>query len=256
MALYRSIQISFWNDAKVADEFTPEDKYFYLYLFTNPHTNLCGCYEISMKHVSLETGYSMDTIERLLQRFEQVHRVIRFNRATKEILILNWHKYNWTSSEKFRKPLLNEVDSVKCKEFKEYLTRLINGDTVSIPYPYGSDTTVTNTVTNTNTVSEIKEKRRRFIPPTVEEVREYCRERNNNIDPAEFIDFYESKGWMIGSNKMKDWRASIRTWERKNRGRSVPVSDYIVDQLSGTLPEGKTASEELKEKVRRMQEQL
>ena len=64
---------------------------------------------------------------------------------------------------------------------------------------------------------EEKPKRKRFIPPTLEEVQAYCLERNNGIDAQTFIDFYESKGWMIGKNKMKDWKAAIRTWER---GRS------------------------------------
>jgi hypothetical protein len=53
-----------------------------------------------------------------------------------------------------------------------------------------------------------------FIPPTVGDVHEYCSERNNKIDAAYFVDFYASKGWMVGKNKMKDWRAAVRTWER------------------------------------------
>lgn len=56
--------------------------------------------------------------------------------------------------------------------------------------------------------------RKVFVPPTVDEVREYCSERGNNIDPEVFVDFYESKGWMIGKSKMKDWKAAVRTWER------------------------------------------
>lgn len=55
---------------------------------------------------------------------------------------------------------------------------------------------------------------RRFTPPSLEEVRDYCRERGNQVDPGKFIDFYESKGWMVGKNKMKDWKAAVRTWER------------------------------------------
>ena len=62
------------------------------------------------------------------------------------------------------------------------------------------------------------EKRTYFTPPTIDEVREYCRSRNNNVDPEQFYDFYESKGWMIGKNRMKDWKAAVRTWERdRNR---------------------------------------
>lgn len=55
----------------------------------------------------------------------------------------------------------------------------------------------------------------RFIPPTIEEVRAYCKERQNNVEPSRFVDHYEAKGWMIGKNKMKDWKACVRTWERQ-----------------------------------------
>lgn len=54
----------------------------------------------------------------------------------------------------------------------------------------------------------------RFAPPTLEEVKAYCKERGNKVDAERFIDFYESKGWMVGKNKMKSWQAAVRTWER------------------------------------------
>lgn len=57
---------------------------------------------------------------------------------------------------------------------------------------------------------------RRFTPPTVEEVRAYCQERGNNVDPQRFVDFYAAKGWMVGKNPMKDWKAAVRTWERRD----------------------------------------
>lgn len=58
MANYRNISMDFWQDSKVVDDFTPEDRYMYLYCMTNPHTNLCGCYEISVKQMANETGYT------------------------------------------------------------------------------------------------------------------------------------------------------------------------------------------------------
>lgn len=58
--------------------------------------------------------------------------------------------------------------------------------------------------------------RKKFVKPTVEEVRNYCLERKNNVNPEKFVDFYESKDWYIGKNKMKDWKAAVRTWERGN----------------------------------------
>jgi len=64
-----------------------------------------------------------------------------------------------------------------------------------------------------------------FVKPTLQEVEAYCTQRNNFVDAQRFLDFYESKGWMIGKNKMKDWKASVRTWEknsdRRNRA-SIP----------------------------------
>ena len=65
-------------------------------------------------------------------------------------------------------------------------------------------------------ISDSKESQRvsRFTPPTVDEVREYCFERMNNVDAEAFVDFYSSKGWMVGKNKMKDWKAAVRTWEK------------------------------------------
>lgn len=63
-----------------------------------------------------------------------------------------------------------------------------------------------------------KPTRKRFVPPTLEEVQSYCRERQNDVDAERFIDYYTSNGWMVGKNKMKDWKASIRTWEKSNGG--------------------------------------
>lgn len=159
MALYRTIQMSFWTDIKISESFTPEDKYFYLYLFTNPHTNLAGCYEISIRQAATDTGYSKDTIERLFKRFSEVHKVAFYSSETNEVLLVNWHKYNWTSSEKYRKPLETQIRNIKNESFREYLYKLFeNEDRVSIPYQYPIDTycidtSNANTITNTNNIN-------------------------------------------------------------------------------------------------------
>lgn len=57
----------------------------------------------------------------------------------------------------------------------------------------------------------------RFVPPSVDDVRAYCLERKNSVDPEGFVDFYESKGWIVGKTKMKDWKAAVRNWERSER---------------------------------------
>lgn len=66
-------------------------------------------------------------------------------------------------------------------------------------------------------ISKDNKKSSSFVKPSLEEVTDYCKERGNTVDPQSFIDFYESNGWMVGKNHMKDWKASIRTWERRTK---------------------------------------
>ena len=91
-------------------------------------------------------------------------------------------------------------------------------------------------------LNDLKEntKRKVFAKPTVEEVKAYCVERKNNVNPDKFIDFYESKGWLIGKNPMKDWKACVRTWEKGSTSPpNKPSNAYInpsqkeFDDLSG-----------------------
>ena len=75
----------------------------------------------------------------------------------------------------------------------------------------------------------------RFVPPNIEEVAAYCKERNNGVDAERFVDFYASKGWYVGKNKMRDWRAAVRTWERddaKEAKTSKANSDYRQREYS------------------------
>ena len=81
-----------------------------------------------------------------------------------------------------------------------------------------------------------KTKTTRFIPPTVEEVRQYCHENNYSVDAERFVDFYECKGWMVGKNKMKNWKAAVRTWVRQNRkGAAGNGNDYAGPSASVKL---------------------
>lgn len=154
MATFRSIHLTFWTDSKVDDDFTPEDKYFYLYLLTNPHTNLCGCYEISTKQMIRETGYNEDTVKALLNRMENVHGVIKYDPETKEVLIKKWGRYNWANSPKTKLGAKKVAETIKSDAFREYVIREI--DTVSIPHRYPIDTSVSVSVSDSvsETVSD------------------------------------------------------------------------------------------------------
>lgn len=191
MALYRNIHLSFWQDTKVTDDFTPEDRYFYLYLLTNPHTNLCGCYEISIKQMANEMGYDVKKVIKLIERFSSIHNLIRYSNTGRELLIFHWSKYNWTSSEKFRKPLLQEIQNVKTDDFREYLLKLFNGenskygiDTVYRKEKYRINTdcmdttdTVTDTDTITDTVSDSEADTDKSKLKEIKEIIQYLNDR-------------------------------------------------------------------------------
>ncbi len=270
MALYRNVSMNFWTDSKVDDEFTPEEKYFMLYLLTNPHTNILGCYEISMKQMERETGYNMDTINRLLGRMQDTHGVIRYDAATKEILIVHWHKYNWQKSDKVLKALVDAASCIKSASFLKYIA-----DTVYIRYGYRMDITtviaiesdtvldsesmdadeprqtlapeqpvVEKHIANVDNVEKQKlvetpKPKKRFVPPTVEEVAAYCAERQNGVNPQRFVDFYTANGWTQGKGKpIKDWQAAVRTWEQRDgysQARGMPMQQQQQQTRSSSI---------------------
>lgn len=252
MANYRNVSMNFWTDSKVDDDFTPEDKYFYLYLLTNPHTTICGCYEISFKQMERETGYNSDTIRRLLSRMQDIHSVIKYSSETKEVLVLNWFRYNWSKSEKVKKAVLDVAKHIKSEHFKKYVI-----DMVSIVYSNGMDTTVTDTVTvseavtvsetvtesETETVSETENRDRDSVwgaakPPTrshdshpsVEDVKAYCREIGSRINAKRFVDYYTANGWKQSKGcPITDWKAVVRIWDEKERKDNPAKYNSSID---------------------------
>lgn len=141
------------------------------------------------------------------------------------IVIKHWKMHNYIQSDRYRPTdYVDEKSMLGIKKNKAYTldeskmyTKCIQDVSV------GKDSIGKVRLGEDSIVKDSKgesvrgEKARRFIPPSVEEVEQYCIERSNNIDAQSFIDFYESKGWMIGKNKMKDWKAAVRTWERSRK---------------------------------------
>src|SRR5690625_3261882 len=115
MAKFRMVYTEFWNDPKTIEEMTPEDKYFFLYLLTNPNTKQIGIYQITKKQMAFDMGYSMETINSLLDRFLNHHDLAKYNEDTREIAIRNWGKYNLTRGGK---PMIDCVSS-ELKEVKD-----------------------------------------------------------------------------------------------------------------------------------------
>lgn len=129
MAISRSqLSTSFWTDDKVRDEFTPEDRLFYVYLLTSPQATITGCFPISFAQVVMDTGLSKETVQKLLNRFEEVHGVLWFNDENKEVLILNWGRYNWTDSDDFRKGVEKAAADIKTDGFRVYVLEQLGAE--------------------------------------------------------------------------------------------------------------------------------
>jgi hypothetical protein len=124
------------------------------------------------------------------------------------VVIKHWRIHNYIQKDRY-----------KPTKYTEEMAQL----TVKESGGYTLDTSCIQSVSNSDTqvrLGKVRQgKDRKNIPPSLEEVTAYCNERHNNVDPQQFIDFYESKGWYVGKTKMKDWKACVRTWEkRKEQG--------------------------------------
>ena len=148
------------------------------------------------------------------------------------IVIKHWKMHNYIQADRYRPTdYVEEKSMLGIKSNKAYTLDVSKMDTECIQNGYiGKDSIGKVSIDKDSKDKDSKgesvrgEKAKRFYPPTLDEVKQYCEERKNNIDPMAFIDFYSSKGWMIGKNRMKDWKAAVRTWERKRKEESKTES--------------------------------
>jgi len=196
MAIFRKIHTSFWSDPFIQD-LDNDHRLFYLYLLTNEKTKQCGIYEISKKQMAFELGYSIDRVSKLLGYFIKSGKIL-YSEDTKEIALKNWMKYNGSTSPKVVSCINSELSQIKDRVLIEY----VNGMYTASQEEQEEE--------------QEEEKNNRFKIPTKEEINSEF----PGFDAERFIDFYSSKGWMVGKNKMKDWKASVRTWLRSSDQKS------------------------------------
>lgn len=141
------------------------------------------------------------------------------------MVVTDWNKNNWLDSRRITET--EYVDELKLlKLINERYELLSPGE--SIAKPMLSQNSIEENSIDKNRIvkEEINKEEKRFKTPTFEQVAEYCKERNNKVDAQRFIDFYESKGWMIGKSKMKDWKACVRTWEKEDNKQDLDLSIF------------------------------
>jgi len=210
VAKYRHVYCEFWEDPDLV-EYTPEEKYFYLYLLTNPHTTQCGIYEISIRQMAFETGYNKETVDKLLIRFKDEHNKIRYSRDTKEIAIKNWAKYNLRNSGK---PIVDcvkkELDRVKDLSLIEWVGKEVSKNKLKALY----DREVHGASTGRGTAGTQKEKEKE-------------KEKENNVPYAPIVKYLNKKAdrnYKSTTNKTK--RLIQARW---NEGFNLDDFKKVID---------------------------
>ncbi|MDP7979901.1 DnaD domain-containing protein [Bacillus sp. WLY-B-L8] len=131
MAVYRNVQVNFWQDDFVL-ELTPEERYFYIYLLTCSKTTQCGIYSLPKRLAEMETGYNRETVEKLLQRFIDYGKIL-YDPETKELYIKNWLRYNPVTNTNVEKCVLRELKTVKSKQFVHMFLQKCLEEEMNIP---------------------------------------------------------------------------------------------------------------------------
>ncbi|MBU3111038.1 DnaD domain-containing protein [Clostridium lacusfryxellense] len=130
MAKYRQLFTEFWSDSFIL-ELTPDEKLFYVYLISNPKTTQCGIYELSSRIIEIETGLNKETVEKLLHKFCESNKIL-YCPATKEIMVINWMKYNVPNNINSIKCVNREIARVKNKEFLKILYKKCEFDQLDV----------------------------------------------------------------------------------------------------------------------------
>ena len=147
--------------------------------------------------ISFDIGYTIDQLSKILRTPPEIikraeKRMVDLKMLTVDsnrvISPCNWKKYQ--------------------SEYSRQLHYRVTGRSDTKVAPIERDT-------ERDTERDVEKNSIVFKAPTTEEVSLYCKERKNDVDPDRFINHYQAKGWFIGRNKMKDWRAAVRTWEKK-----------------------------------------
>ena len=146
------------------------------------------------------------------------------------VVIKHWKIHNYIRNDRYKETVYQEEKAMLNVKDNNAYTLLPPGiplvyqadDEMETQVRLGKDRIVEDNL-DMGADAQTPKKSTKFIPPTLEEVTAYCKERKNRVDASRFVDFYTAKGWMVGKNKMKDWKSAVRTWERSNSGYQKPA---------------------------------
>ena len=141
------------------------------------------------------------------------------------VVIKHWRIHNYIQSDRYTETKYKEEKATLfLDENKAYSTK--NESCIQDVYRMDTQVRLGKDSLGKDSLGKRDNTAKRFTPPTVEQVKAYCDERKNSVDPERFVDFYASKGWMVGKSKMKDWKAAVRNWERSEKEKTTNVDEF------------------------------
>ena len=241
MAKYIQIHTTFWNDPLILD-LTPEQKYFYLYLLTNPNVKQCGIYEISIRQMTYHTGYNRETIEKLLDMFVELNKIV-ISKETNEIALVNFLKYNYSASPTVRKCIEKDLKNVKNKDLLQSM--------MIAQYLYPNDTVCTEYGDNNNNKNNNKKnnKNKNLIPSTEISFRNYVINLDHKKHHKDFCDYWCEKN---GEGQMRyqlsptfDIKTRLNRWASNQfakKGDKMP--DFYDNNYVNRIKDDQTKMQE------------
>ena len=237
MAKYRQIHTTFWNDPLILD-LTPEQKYFYIYLLTNPNVKQAGIYEISIRQITYHTGYNKETVEKLLELFVSLNKIV-LSKKTNEIAIVNFLKYNYSASPTVKKCIEKELDEVKNKELIKYIYTI---DSLDIEYS-------SNNKNNNKENNNKKNNNNNSLPSTEVSFKDYVYKLKHKEHHKNFIDYwtetnttgrmrYQLEKTFSIEKRLSRWASS--TFAKKSNG----MPDYYDKAYAARISEDQTKQKE------------
>lgn len=187
------------------------------------------------KMLANEFGLDESTVVLALKSFEELGMVSTTDNSF--LLVNGWEKYqNVDGMEKIREQTRNRV--AKHREKQKLLPGNVTGNVTVTQCNETEEDKNKSKSRNKNKESEADKPpaRHRFIPPTVNDVRAYCKDCGYSIDPERFVDFYTSNGWRVGKNPMRDWKAKVREWaSRESQEKPATVAEEFPDGCPWTV---------------------
>lgn len=179
------------------------------------------------------------------------------------IVIKHWKIHNYIQSDRYKPSIQPErklLDITVNKEYQLNTDRVSTMDTeciqdVSVGKVRLGKASIGKVKLDKNIEGECEKphspKRKTFTKPTIDEIQDYCIERNNKVNAEQFYDYYESNGWKVGKNSMKDWKAAVRTWEKNNYNKpaksnkqnAIDVVNKLMREYGGEDEQSTTDSE-------------